>query len=155
MAWSIALSVIRRPFILPHLLVAIHPLVGLGIAFYAVRKIIREIAAPKLELTMSLQSPSFAQLEWRIDEPDALASFEISLEASKLVHGGRSPRMLMEKSIPLCRQDAPSIPSAWRLGFDLPGGGADDLMTWLIVVRMKTHSCKRPYVVKYSLGGQF
>lgn len=151
-AWTAGAAAFGGGFRPEQLIVAIFPCVGIGLAIGAVCKVVRELRAPGLELTLTLPSPSFAQVDWRLEDAENAESFEIALVGSRVIGAGKHAHTVVEKTKTLCRHERPSIPAIWKLGFDLPDREDGEDLTWALVAKIKTPASAKPYEYEYALA---
>ena len=155
-AWTATIAVasdaIHDGMRVEYLLVAIFPLVGLGIAGAFFCMLVRELRAPKLSLSLSCASwerGAGAQVDWIVDDPDAVESLEIFLEGARMERHGKHSCRVVVSSESCCRQDAP-VPQGWRFGFPVPDVEADGL-TWSLSVHLRAKGVRKEYEWRYPL----
>ena len=135
------------------LVVAIFPLVGIFLIGVFVCKIVRELRAPRLVLTLSCamwKHGSPAQADWSLENPEEIESLEIVLERTRMEGSGKHRRQITVASQSCCRHVQSMVPGAGSFGFTVPGS-VDDGCNLSLVAKVKMKSIRRAFTFTYPL----
>ena len=138
----------------PRLLVlAIFPLAGMVLIGVFVWKIVRELRAPRLVLTLScaMWKHGFpAQVDWSIENPEEIESLEIALARTRMKGSGKHRRLKTVSSQSCCHHAQSMVPGAGSFGFTVPGS-ANDGCNLSFVTKVKVKSIRRAFTFTYPL----
>ena len=135
------------------LALAIFPVVGMILICVFVGKIIRELRAPRLMLTLSCamwKHGSPAQVYWSLENPEEVESLEIVLERTRMEGSGKHSHLVAVSSQSCCRHVQPVVPEAGSFGFTVPGR-ADDGCNLAFGAKVKVKSIRRAFTLAYQL----
>ena len=134
--------------------VFIFPAVGLVLATVFVCKLIRELRAPKLTMSLSCavwQPGSTAQVECRMDRPETVEKLEVALEiAEPRAYYKNTDRHVVSRT-PCCSLKAPTVPAAWHFSFIVPAVDAEKEQSCAFAVKVRSSNSRKPYKLRYSL----
>lgn len=103
-------------------------LAGLFLIGVLICKIVRELRAPRLVLTLSCamwKHGSPAQVDWSLDNPEEIESLEIVRERTKMEGSGKYRRLTTVSSQSCSRHAQSMIPGAGSFSFMVPGSTND------------------------------
>jgi len=135
------------------LALAIFPLVGIVFVGVLVCKLVRELRAPRLVLTLScaMWKPGFpGQIDWSLENPDEIESLEIVLERTRMEGSGKYRRLIAVSSQSCCRHVQSMVPGAGSFGFTVPER-ANDGSNLAFGAKVKVKSIRRAFTLAYLL----
>ena len=135
------------------LAVAVFPLVGIIFIGVLVCKIVRELRAPRLVLTLSCvmwKHGSPAQVDWSLENPEEIESFEIVLERTRMEGSGKHSRLIVVSSQSCCRHVLPMVPGAGSFGFTVPESVGDGC-NLAFGAKVKMKGVRRVFTLAYPL----
>lgn len=133
------------------LVLALFPIIGIGLVVAFFRKLSFERKAPKLTMSLScaMWTPGAgAQIDWRLERAEEVESLEIVLEGWRWT-GGKHRYKTVVSATSCCRYDGQVIPPDWRFGFSVPERMDD--VKWTFVVKMNVRNSQHPYTHAYAL----
>ncbi|MBO4287630.1 MAG: DUF3592 domain-containing protein [Kiritimatiellae bacterium] len=133
------------------LVFALFSIFGIGILVAFFRKLVTDLKAPKLTMSLScaMWTPgSGAQIDWKLERAEEVESLEIVLEGARWT-GGKHRYKTVVSTTSCCRHENQVIPSGWRFGFSAPE--ALDGVKWSFIATMKVKGVQRPYTLTYVL----
>ena len=135
------------------LFLAIFPLAGLFLIGVLLWKIVRELRAPRLALTLSCamwKQGSPAQVDWSLENPEEIESLEIALERKKTVGSGKHHRQITVSSQSCSRHAQSMVPGAGSFGFTVPVS-TNDRCNLSFVAKVKVKGVSRIFTLTYPL----
>ena len=135
------------------LFLAIFPLVGLFLIGVLLWKIVRELRAPRLVLTLSCamwKQGSPAQVDWTLENPEEIESLEVVLERTRMKGSGKQRRLTTVSSQSCSRHAQSMVPVAGSFGFTVPGSASDGC-NLAFGAKVKMKSIRRVFTFSYPL----
>ena len=131
----------------------IFPLVGLFLVGQLIFSIVRARRAPRLVLSLSCAMWKYgapAQIDWSLENPEAIESLEIALERKKTVGSGKHHRQITVSSQSCSRHAQSIVPGAGSFGFTVPGS-ANDGCNLAFSAKVKVKGVRRAFTLAYPL----
>ena len=135
------------------LVVAVFPAVGLLLLGCFVVKLVRELRAPRLALTLSCarwEHGSPAHVNWSLDDPEVVEALEIFLESSKMEGSGKRSRKVVVSSQRCCCHVKPMVPAVGSFGIEVPSREGER-RSWAVVAKLKVRGFRREITATYAL----
>ena len=156
-SWSFVLGFVGEEQVKrlePMLLVlATFPLAGIFLTGVFIWKIVRELQAPRLVLTLSCavwKHGSPAQIDWSLENQEEIESLEIVLVRKRAEGSGKHRRLTTVSSQNCCCYARSMVPGAGSFGFTVPEGGNDG-SNFAFVATVKVKSVRRVFTLTYPL----
>lgn len=134
--------------------VFIFPAVGLVLAVVFACRLVRELRAPRLTMSLSCatwQAGSAAQVECRMDRSETVEALEIALEIVEPRSCYKNTNRHVVSRIPCCSHKAPTVPEAWHFSFIVPAVDAEKEQSCAFAVSIQSSNSRKPYKFRYSL----
>ena len=91
-----------------------------------------------------------AQVDWSLENPEAVESLEIVLERTRMEGSGKHRRLTTVASQSCCRHRQSMVPGTGSFAFTVPGS-ANDGCNLSLVAKVKIKSIRRAFTFTYSL----
>ena len=135
------------------LALAVFPLAGIFLVGVFIRKLVNALRAPRLELALTCSAWKHgapAQIHWRLERPEEIASFEIVLALTRMEGSGKCRYPVTVSSQDCCRYARPPVPGAGCFGFTVPEEAGDGCAL-AFAASIKSKSAKRAFTLSYPL----
>jgi hypothetical protein len=97
------------------------------------------------------QPGATAQVECRMDKPEAVEKLEVALEIAEPRAYYKNTNRRVVSRTPCCSLKAPTVPAAWHFAFNVPAVDSEKEKSCAFAVKVRSSNSRKPYKFRYSL----